>query len=140
MSIGPNSGQQREKSQVKRSVIVCIGLCFHLYLLKSILLSLLIFTTRSTALTHVIPSSGPLHHPHHLLNSKRLCHVIHKQTTTISSQFSAPHTQELKPTTSTDKTPLFSFCRLTEAEVSKLQPTAWPPDPIPSHLLQAISH
>ncbi len=62
------------------------------------------------------------------------------KTTTISSQFSAPHTQELKPTTSTDKTPLFSFWRLTEAEVSKLQPTAWPLDPIPSHLLQAISH
>ncbi len=53
------------------------------------------------------------------------------------------HTQELKPTTSTATTPLFSFCPLTEAEVSKLilssHPTTCPLDPIPSHLLQAIS-
>ncbi|XP_050967901.1 uncharacterized protein LOC127166568, partial [Labeo rohita] len=40
-------------------------------------------------------------------------------------------------------TPLFSFCPLSEAEVSKLllssHPTTCPLDPIPSHLLQAIS-
>ncbi len=46
-------------------------------------------------------------------------------------------------TTSTDKTPLFSFCPLMEAEVSKLllsrHPTTCPLVPIPSHLLQAIS-
>ncbi len=57
-----------------------------------------------------------------------------------SSQF---NTQDLKLTTSTDKTPLFSFCPLTEAEVSKLllssHPTTCPLDPMPSHLLQAIS-
>ncbi len=51
--------------------------------------------------------------------------------------------QELKPTTYIAKTPLFAFCPLTEAEVSKLlfsgHPTTWPLDPIPSHLLQAIS-
>ncbi len=51
--------------------------------------------------------------------------------------------QELKPTTSTDTTPLFAICPLTEAEVSKLllssHPTTCPLDPIPSHLLQAIS-
>ncbi len=39
--------------------------------------------------------------------------------------------------------PLFTFCLLTEAEVSKLllssHPTTCPLDPIPSHLLQAIS-
>ncbi|KAI2668510.1 putative glycine dehydrogenase (decarboxylating) subunit 1 [Labeo rohita] len=65
------------------------------------------------------------------------------KTTTISSQFSAPHVQELIPTTSTANTPLFSFCPLSEAEVSKLllssHPTTRPLDPIPSHLLQAIS-
>ncbi len=65
------------------------------------------------------------------------------KTRSISSQFSAPQTQELKPTTSTDKTPNFSFCPLTEAEVSKLllssPPTTCHLDPIPSHLLQAIS-
>ncbi len=42
------------------------------------------------------------------------------KTRPISSQFSAPHMQELKPTTSTVKTPLFTFCPLTEAEVSTL--------------------
>ncbi len=56
---------------------------------------------------------------------------------------SSPHMQELKPTTSITKTPLFAFCPLTEAEVSKRllssHPTTFPLDPIPSHLLQAIS-
>ncbi len=47
------------------------------------------------------------------------------KTRTISSQFSPPHTQYLQPTTSTAQTPIFCFCPLT--------------DPIPSHLLQAIS-
>ncbi|KAI2654622.1 hypothetical protein H4Q32_011391 [Labeo rohita] len=65
------------------------------------------------------------------------------KTTTISSQFLAPHVQELIPTTSTANTPFFSFCPLSEAELSKLlfssHPTTCPLDPIPSHLLQAIS-
>ncbi len=65
------------------------------------------------------------------------------KTRTISNQFSPPHTQDLQPTTSTAQTPIFSFCPLTEAEVSKLllssHPTTCPLDPIPSHLLQAIS-
>ncbi len=64
------------------------------------------------------------------------------KTKTISSQFSPPLTQDPQPTTSTAQTPIFSFCPLTEAEVSKLllssHPTC-PLDPIPSHLLQAIS-
>ncbi len=65
------------------------------------------------------------------------------KTRTIGNQFSTPHTQDLQPTTSTAQTPIFSFCPLTEAEVSKLllssHPTTCPLDPIPSHLLQAIS-
>ncbi len=65
------------------------------------------------------------------------------KTRTISSQFSPPLTQDLQPTRSTAQTPIFSFCPLTEAEVSKLllssHPTTCPLDPIPSHLLQAIS-
>ncbi len=65
------------------------------------------------------------------------------KTRTISSQFSPPQTQDLQPTASTAKTPIFSFCPLTEVEVSKLllssHPTTCPLDPIPSHLLQAIS-
>ncbi len=65
------------------------------------------------------------------------------KTSSISSQFSALRMQELKPTTSTDKTPLLSFCPLMEAEVSKpllsSHPTTCPLDPIPSLLLQAIS-
>ncbi len=51
--------------------------------------------------------------------------------------------QDPQPTRSTAQTPIFSFCPLTEAEVSKLllssHPTTCPLDPIPSHLLQAIS-
>ncbi len=69
--------------------------------------------------------------------------IFTEKTRTISSQFSPPHTQVLQPTTSTAQTPIFSFCPLTEAEVSKLllssHPTACRLDPIPSHLLQAIS-
>ncbi len=65
------------------------------------------------------------------------------KTKTISSQFSPPLTQDPQPTRSTAQTPIFSFCPLTEAEVSKLllssHPTTCPLDPIPSHLLQAIS-
>ncbi len=65
------------------------------------------------------------------------------KTSSISSQFSAPHMQDLKPTTSIAKTPIFAICPLTEAEVSKLllssHPTTCPLDPIPSYLLQAIS-
>ncbi len=65
------------------------------------------------------------------------------KTKTISSQFSPPLTQDPQPTRSTAQTPIFSFCPLTEAEVSKLllssHPTTCSLDPIPSHLLQAIS-
>ncbi len=65
------------------------------------------------------------------------------KTKTISSQFSPPLTQDPQPTRSTAQTPIFSFCPLTEAEVSKLllsnHPTTCPLDPIPSHLLQVIS-
>ncbi len=65
-----------------------------------------------------------------------------EKTKAISSQFSPPLTQDLQPTRSTAQTPIFS-CPLTETEVSKLllssHPTTCPLDPIPSHLLQAIS-
>ncbi len=65
------------------------------------------------------------------------------KTKTISSQFSPSLTQDLQPTRSTAQTSIFSFCPLIEAEVSKLllssHPTTCPLDPIPSHLLQAIS-
>ncbi len=65
------------------------------------------------------------------------------KTKTISSRFSHSLTQDPQPTRSTAQTPIFSFCPLTEAEVSKLllssHPTTCPLDPIPSHLLQAIS-
>ncbi len=65
------------------------------------------------------------------------------KTKTISHQFSPPLTQDLQPTRSTAQTPIFSFFPLTEAEVSKLllssHPTTCPLDPIPLHLLQAIS-
>ncbi len=65
------------------------------------------------------------------------------KTKTISIQFSPPLIQDPQPSRSTAQIPIFSFCPLTEAEVSKLllssHPTTCPLDPIPSHLLQAIS-
>ncbi len=65
------------------------------------------------------------------------------KTKTISSRFSPSLTQDPQPTRSTAQTPIFSFCTLTEAEVSKLllssHPTTCPLEPILSHLLQAIS-
>ncbi len=89
---------------------------------------------------HLILSSVPLHH---VYNSWWLCNFFLQTKQTISSQFSPPLTQDPQPTRSTAQTPIFSFCPLTEAEVSKLllssHPTTCPLDPIPSHLLQAIS-
>ncbi len=41
------------------------------------------------------------------------------KTKTISSQFSPSLTQDLQPTRSSAPTPIFSFCPLTEAEVSR---------------------
>ncbi len=65
------------------------------------------------------------------------------KTKTISSQFSPSLTQDLQPTRSTAQTPIFSFCPLTKAEVSKIllssHPQTCPLDPIHSYLLQAIS-
>ncbi len=65
------------------------------------------------------------------------------KTRTISSQFSPAHTQDLQPNTSTAQPPIFSFCPLTEAEVSKVLPsshhTTCPLDQILLHFLQAIS-
>ncbi len=64
------------------------------------------------------------------------------KTKTISSQFSPPLTQDPQPTRSTAQTPIFSFCPLTEAEVSKLllssHPTTCPLDPIP-HTFSKLS-
>ncbi len=66
------------------------------------------------------------------------------KTRTISSQFSPPHTQDLQPTTSTAKTPIYSFCPLTEAEVSKLllssHPTTCRLDPSPHTSPSNLSH
>ncbi len=71
VSIGPNSGQQKENGANQKicQTWVSISLCFHLSLLKSTLPNYHISTTRSTALqTHVISSehlilsSVPLHH------------------------------------------------------------------------------
>ncbi len=71
VSIGPNSGQQRENGANQKicQTWVSISLCFHLSLLKSTLSNHHISTARSTALqTHVLSSeyfilfSVPLHH------------------------------------------------------------------------------
>ncbi len=70
------------------------------------------------------------------------------KTKTISSQFSPPLTQDPQPTRSTAQTPIFSFCPLTEAEVSKtspLQPSynmssrPYPLTPSPSYLSYTLT-
>ncbi len=142
VSIGPKSGQQRENgaNQKIHQTWVSISLCFHLSLLKSTLPSLHTSTTRSTArLTHAISSKqstlSPA--PPRTTSPQPMTLPLFSQTKlrSISSQFSAPHVQELKPTTSIAKTSLFAFCPLTESEVSKLllssHPTTCPLDPIP---------
>ncbi|XDV10891.1 hypothetical protein PO909_000002 [Leuciscus waleckii] len=77
------------------------------------------------------------------LTADDFANFLTNKRTTISSQFSAPHTQEPRLTPSTANNPLSSFSPLTEEEVSTLllssHPTTCPLDPIPSHLLQAIS-
>ncbi len=93
---------------------------------------------------HLILSSVPLPPPPTTsITADDFATFFTNKTKTISSQFSPPLTQDPKPTRSTAQTPIFSFCPLTEAEVSKLllssHPTTCPLDPIPSHLLQAIS-
>ncbi|XP_057212799.1 uncharacterized protein LOC130568136 [Triplophysa rosa] len=64
-----------------------------------------------------------------------------KKTTTISSQFSAPLPFDHGQTPDTCSLPSFSL--LSEDDVSKVMssnhPTTCPLDPIPTHLLQAIS-
>ncbi len=83
ISIGPNSGQQKEigANQKIRQTWLSISLCFHLSLLKFTLPIHHIYTARSTALqTHVISSgywilsSVPLHYLHHFYNSWWLHH------------------------------------------------------------------
>ncbi len=86
MNIALNSGQQRENvaNQKICQIWVSISLCFHVSLLKSTLPRFHTSTTRSTAhLAHAISSKhsplSPSTTAHHLLNSRWLCHFLHKQ-------------------------------------------------------------
>ncbi len=152
VSIGPNSGQQRKygANQKIRQTWVSITLFFHI--------SLLVHTAKSSYFHYKINSAKDTRNLFRTFNSlfcppppppttsiiaEDFATFFTEKTRTISNQFSPPHTQDLQPTTSTAQTPIFSFCPLTEAEVSKLllssHPTTCPLDPIPTHLLQAIS-
>ncbi len=141
VSIGPNSERQRENGANQTS------LCFHLSLLKSTLPNPHISTTRSDMRNLFRTFNSllclPPPPPTTSITADNFATFFTDKTRTISNQFPPPHTQDLQPTTSTAQTPIFSFCPLTEAEVSKLllssHPTTCPLDPIPSHLLQAIS-
>ncbi len=137
-----------------------INPCFHLSPQKSTLPNCHISITRSTKLQICVislfnyiyiikymifnsllcPPSPP---PTTSITADDFATFFTEKTKAISSQFSPPLTQDPQPTTSTAQTPIFSFCPLTEAEVSKLllssHPTTCPLDPIPSHLLQANS-
>ncbi len=152
VSIGPISGQQREygTNQKIRQTWVSITLFFHI--------SLQVHTAKSSYFHYKINSAKDTCNLFRTFNSllcppppppttsiiaEDFATFFTEKTRTISNQFSPPHTQDLQPTTSTAQTPIFSFCPLTEAEVSKLllssHPKTCPLDPIPTHLLQAIS-
>ncbi|XDV37705.1 hypothetical protein PO909_007268 [Leuciscus waleckii] len=96
-----------------------------------------LFKTFNTLLCPPPPPPAPS------LTADDFANFFTNKTTAINGQFSAPHTQEPRPTPSTANIPLSSFSSLTEEEVSTLllssHPTTCPLDPIPSHLLQAIS-
>jgi len=98
----------------------------------------------------LILSSTPLHNLLLTisLTADDFAYYFTYKTTTISSQFSASHIQELKPATLTDKNLLSSLSSLSDEELYLLSqmkllisshPTPCPIDPIPSPLLQAIS-
>ncbi len=142
VNIGPHSERQRENGEIKRAVgpeyVSIVS-----FMLKSTLPNRHISITRSTMLQicvisseHLILSSVPLHHLPPLLSQLMTLQLFFtNKTKTVSSQFSPPLTQDPQPTRSTAQTPIFSFCPLTEAEVSKLllssHPTTCPLDPIP---------
>ncbi len=93
---------------------------------------------------HLILSSVPLHHLPPLLSQLMTLQLFLQTKLKQSAVSFHLHSHRTpQPTRSTAQTPIFSFCPLTEAEVSKLllssHPTTCPLDPIPSHLLQAIS-
>ncbi len=137
---------QNGENQTIRRTGVCINRCFHFSPLKYTLPNRHISITRSTMLRTLLRTFNsllcPSPPPTTSITADDFATFFTEETKAISSQFSPPLTQDLQPTRSTAQTPIFSFCPLTEAEVSKLlssHPTTCPLGPIPSHLLQAIS-
>ncbi len=128
MNIAPNSGQQRKWHKSKDPS----DLSIYQSLLSSF--SAEVHTAKASYFHNKISSTSHIWHTQALHNiqlspppppttsftADDFTTFFTDKTRPISSQFSAPHMQELKPTTSTAKTPLFTFCPLTEAEVSTL--------------------
>ncbi len=152
VSIGPNSDWQRENgaNQTIRRTWVGISLCFHLSLLKSTL-------AKSSHFHNKINSAPDMRNLFRTFNSllwspppppttsitaDDFATFFTDKPRTISNQFSPPHTQDLQPTTSTAQTPSSPSVphRGGSIQTSPLQPSYnMSLDPIPSHLLQAIS-
>uniref|UniRef100_A0A9J7WWP6 Reverse transcriptase domain-containing protein n=1 Tax=Cyprinus carpio carpio TaxID=630221 RepID=A0A9J7WWP6_CYPCA len=151
VNIALNSGLQRGNglNQETLPTSVCISLSSPPSLQTSSLLKHHITTTRLTTVVTLGHSSKPsllfLIRLHLLLN--RLLQLMTLQffftnkTRTISDQFSTPQTEDNFTTTNAHS--FSSFSPLSETDVSKLilssHPTTCPLDPIPTHLLQAIS-
>jgi len=122
VSTGPSSKQLKENGSNQKIQLtsVSINLCCRFTLQKSHIF------TRSTALLthahfskHLILSSTPLHNLLLTisLTADDFAYYFTYKTTTISSQFSASHIQELKPATLTDKNLLSSLSSLSDEEL-----------------------
>ncbi len=115
----------------------------HISITRSTMLQICVISLEHLILSFNLTFSPPSPPPTTSITADDFATFFTNKTKTISSQFPPPLTQEPQPTRSTAQTPIFSFCPLTEVEVSKLllssHPTTCPLDPIASHLLQAIS-
>ncbi len=143
VSIGPNSGQQRENGANQK---IC-----HQSLLSSF--SAEVHTANSSYFHNKINSApdtqslqnisfsplSPSTTSHHFYNSWWLRHFLHRKKTEQLVVSSHLHTHTGPPTNHIHcSNSVFSFCPLTELLLSS-HPTTCPLDPIPTHLLQVIS-
>ncbi len=154
VNIGPRlRAAEEEMAKIKTSLRtwVCINRFLSSFSAEVHIAKSSHFHNRSTMLQicvisseHLILSSVPLHHPPTTsITADDFASFLQtklKQSVVSFHLHSHRTPNQLDPLL---KTPIFSFCPLTEAEVSKLllssHPTTCPLDPIPSHLLQAIS-
>ncbi len=149
VNIALNSGLQRGNGAIQKTLptLVCISHSFLPSLQMSPLLKRHTTTSKLTTVLTLAHSSKlsllcpPPPPPSSTLTADDFAIFFTNKTKTISDQFTIPQTDDNFITTNTHS--LSSFSPLSETDVSKLvlssHPTTCPLDPIPTHLLQAIS-